>query len=181
MLNKIKTKLQDAYSWVRHYCVRRPYRKISRVIAYIPVAWKAEDWDYRYSLDVFKFQLERQIKWFESDRAMTMSAPERAKEIKTFVKLLEKVYEKDYAIQYLTDIEEIFGKEALDFEFIPTDETGKYFEMKYKYEIEPRYELVRDEISKMKDEGFKTSHAKQDKAHRILWKYLEHHISSWWD
>ena len=53
------------------YWFKRKYRQIQRVIDFLPIIWNGFDFDYRYSVELFKKSLERQAKFLESDRAMT--------------------------------------------------------------------------------------------------------------
>ena len=49
------------------YFFKRKYRQIERVIDYLPIIWRGFDFDYQYSLELFKKQLERQAKFFDSN------------------------------------------------------------------------------------------------------------------
>ena len=53
-------KLENMWNSIT-YWFRRKYRQIKNVINWIPVVWNQFDFDYRYSLDVFKHQLMKQI------------------------------------------------------------------------------------------------------------------------
>ena len=39
--------------------VKRFFRKLKRVWDFIPIIWKGDDYDYQYSIDLFKYQLDR--------------------------------------------------------------------------------------------------------------------------
>ena len=52
--------------------IKRKIQQIKNILKWIPVIWRTFDWDYRYSLDVFKFQLQNQINFLESDRAYSI-------------------------------------------------------------------------------------------------------------
>ena len=70
------------------YWVKRKIQQIKRVIDFFPLIWNGFDFDYRYALDLFKKQLERQVKFMESDRAMTLDAKNNAQKIKTAIRLM---------------------------------------------------------------------------------------------
>ena len=142
--------------------------------------------DYKYSLEVFKFQLLKQAEFFESDRAMTLSAKDKAKRIRTILKLMDKVYEEDYAMEYFDILKEMYGDDVLEVSFVDLNETSfndfsvkdeKLYKMKYKYESWDNAE----EISQINDELFVMCHEKQERAHKILWKMIEKDIRSFWD
>ena len=159
------------------YWFRRKVDQIKRVIDFLPIIWKGYDFDYRYSIDLFKHSLKRQADFMESDYAHTMSAPRHAKEIRTFIKLLDKVYEEEYAMEYHDKMEELYGKHTFDFVEIDTkDENGDPY-----YTLESSYENQTEETNEVETKLLRESIKKQNKAHRILWSYLEHKIQGWWD
>ena len=41
------------------YPIRRKYQQIKRVIDFLPIIWNGFDFDYTYSIQLFKKQLER--------------------------------------------------------------------------------------------------------------------------
>jgi hypothetical protein len=51
----------------------------------------------------------------ESDKAMTVDANVRAKRIRTAIKLLNKVYDDEYGLEYMDTIEKLYGKTHYDF------------------------------------------------------------------
>ena len=165
------------------YWFKRKYRQIKRVLDYLPIIWKGYDFDYRYATELFTHQLGRMADHFESDRAMTLCAGDKAKRIRTAIKLMNKVYEEEYGMEYLDTIELYYGKET--HEFIETDEVSKRSGEKY-FTVKITNELAVDEqhqkeISEVRHQLFLLSNEKQKKAHGILWKFIEHNIQRWWD
>jgi len=168
------------------YWVKRKIWQIKNVFRWLPIIWKQYDFDYNYSLEVFKFQLQKQAEFLESDRAVTLCAKDKAKRIRTVIKLMDKVYEDDYSMEYVDKLKELYGKDVLEVSFVETDDTTfndfsgkteKLFSMRYKYET---WDNV-DEIKKVKEQLIKGSHDKQMRAHKILWSLIEKDIRDWWD
>jgi hypothetical protein len=168
------------------YWFKRKYRQIRNVFRWLPVIWRQYDFDYQYSLEVFKFQLQKQAEFFESDRAVTRSAKDKAKRIRTILKLMDKVYEEDYAMEYVDILKEMYGDDVLEVSFVELNETSfndfsgkteKLFSMRYKYETWDNAE----EISQIKDELFVMCYEKQERAHKILWKMIEKDIRNFRD
>ena len=164
------------------YWFKRKYRQIQRVIDFLPMIWKGFDFDYRYSIELFKKQLERQAKHLESERAHTLSAPINAQKIRTAIRLMDKVYDEDYALEYFDIIEKKYGKSKMD--FIKSGEVDKkgdpYYTMEESFETnytEVELSLIEDEKHSLHIE----CRAKQKRAHRLLWSYIEHNILQWWD
>lgn len=159
------------------YFFKRKYRQIERVIDYLPVIWKGFDFDYQYSLEMFKKQLERQAKFFDSNYAYNSAAKTNAQKIRTAIRLMDKVYGDEYEMEWIFKFEKQFGSKALDWEFEDTgDGTGSSF-ITNKYE---KWDNVK-EVRKVKKQLIKESRAKQQKAEKLLWEFIGHNIRYWWD
>jgi hypothetical protein len=160
------------------YFFRRKYQQIQRVIDFLPIIWNGFDFDYNYSIELFKKQLERQAKFLESDRAYTSDAKNTASRIRTAIQLMGKVYDDAYEMEWIGKIEEQFGKEALEWEFEDTgDGTGSSF-ITNKYEKWDNAE----EIKLVKRELDKTIASKNKREQRNYFgKFIEHNIRYWWD
>lgn len=159
------------------YFFKRKYRQIQRVIDFLPMIWKGFDFDYMYAIDLFKKQLERLADELESERANTLRAPIKAQKIRTAIRLMDKVYEQEYDMEWMDKLHEMYGVDILDFEMVDTGRgDGSQF-LKYKYE---KLENA-DEITKMKRKLFKESAEKQKRAHKLLWDFIEHNVLYWWD
>ena len=170
MFDKIKDFLRS---------IRRFFNKIKRVIDFIPIVWSGYDWDYNYAIDLFKYQLSRMSKHLESDDAHTVNAKEDAMRIRTAIKLMDRVFDDYYSMEYLDYLEEKYGK--INYKFEPSEHEG-LFEIKTYYGEEGKYS--KEEMKKIKEEESKLffeSMKKQEKAERILWKLINHNIRGWWD
>ena len=159
------------------YFFERKYRQIERVIDFLPVIWKGFDFDYTYSIQLFKKQLERQAKYFESGKSYSERADQNVSRIRTAIRLMDKVYDDEYEMEWIDKFEEQFGKEALDWEFEDTgDGTGSSF-ITQKYQNWDNAE----EIRKVKTKLVKQSREKQKRAEELLWKFIGRNIRYWWD
>jgi len=168
------------------YFIKRKIWQIKNVFRWLPIIWKQYDFDYNYSLEVFKFQLQKQAEFLESDRAVTLCAKDKAKRIRTVIKLMDKVYDDEYGMEYQDILKEMYGEDVLEVSFVETGDTTfndfsgkteKLFSVRYKYETWDNAE----EISQIKDELFQMSKEKQNRAHKILWSMIEKDIQTWWD
>ena len=121
------------------YWVKRKIQQIKRVIDFLPLIWSGFDFDFSYSLDLFKKQLERTASFLESDKAYTLSAKTNAQKIRTALRLMDIVYDEKYVDEFLDS-----------------------------YDGNDR-------------EGFKRVIEKQNRAHKLLWDFIEHNIQRWWD
>ena len=162
--------------------IKRLIYRVKRVIEFIPVIWKGYDFDYHSSIELFKYQLKRTAEYLESDKAKTLEAKTNATKIWTAVELMEKVYDEDYAVEYFDIIRKKYGKS--NFSFVETGEFDKkgdpYYTMEESYEnnyTEAELQLISDEKTALHFKG----RAKQKRAHKLLWSFIEHNILNWWD
>jgi len=164
------------------FIVKRFFRRVKRVMDFIPMIWKGYDFDYRYAIELFQHQLKRTADHLESDRAMTMNAKIRAKRIRTAVELLQKVYDGEYGCEYQDKLKEIYGEKVLDWEFVELDEKSDYdgeplYELKWEYEKWDNAEEVKETKKKL----YQESQEKQKQAEELVWKFISHNIRGWWD
>ena len=161
------------------YFFKRKYRQIKNVIKWLPVIWKQYDFDYHYSLEVFKFQLLKQADFMESDKSYGVNSYIDAQKIRMVVRLMEKVYNEDYACEYQDKIKQKYGEDVLDFHLIEDDNQRRL--LYYKYEYDEKYQEQSDQIRDDYNKLFKQSQYKQERAHKLLWKLIEFYIRRWWD
>ena len=159
------------------YWVKRKIQQIKRVIDFLPLIWNGFDFDYRYSIELFRKQLERQAKFMESDRAMTLSAKQNASKIRTAIRLMDKVYDGEYGCQYQDQLKEIYGDKVLDWWFEDAGREDGSSYIRFEYE---KWDNA-DEVKEVKKRLYQESQEKQKRAHKLLWDFIEHNIKYWWD
>ena len=164
------------------YWIKRKIRQIKRVIDFLPIIWNGFDFDYRYSIELFRKQLERQAKFLESDRAMTLSAKTNAQKIRTAIKLMDRVYDDYYGTEYQSKIDKLYG--TTHYDFVETDKLDKWGEPHYVIKLWNENavdEKHQQEINEVRHQMMLDSRDKQRKAHKLLWDFIEHNIQKWWD
>ena len=164
-----------------NYWTRRKWRQIKNVIGWIPVVWKQFDFDYHYSLEVFKHQLLKQAKLMESDKAYSVDSNIQAQKIRMVVRLMDKVYNEEYACEYQQKLKDKYGEDVDEMVFEEIPDKPEYSSMKLKYDIDEKYVELRDEIKENSKKWVKESQDKQERAHKLLWKLIEFYIRRWWD
>ena len=164
-----------------NYWPRRKWRQIKNVIGWIPVVWKQFDFDYRYSIEVFKHQILKQAKFMESDKAYGVNSHIDAQKIRMVVRLMDKVYDEEYACEYQQKLKDTYGEDVDEWVFHDSVDLDDYHEIVWKFEEDKKYESLREEIRENKDKWFKESQDKQERAHKLLWKLIEFYIRGWWD
>jgi len=141
---------------------KRKYQQIQRVIDFLPMIWNGFDFDYSYALKLFKKQLERQAKFLESDKALKLSAKHNASRIRTAIRLMDKVYDEEYGMECEEHIEKLYGMTC------------------YRNELAVD-EKHQEEIDEVIHQMMLLSRDRQDRAHKLLWDFIEHNITKWWD
>jgi len=159
------------------YFFKRKIKQIKNIFRWIPVLWNNFDFDYRYSLDVFKFQLLNQAKHMESDKSVTLNVGQYAKRIRTIVKLMDLVYDEYYACEYQDKLKNKYGEDVQEWIFEDSGRGDGSSRIRQNYEFWDN----KDEVQKEHDIWFKESQLKQEKAHKLLWKLIEHNIRNFWD
>ena len=164
------------------YWFRRKYSQIKRVLDFLPLIWKAYDWDYHYAVELFQHQLKRMANFLESDKAKTLESKVAAARIKTAIELMSKVYDEEYGTEYINDIEKLYGKTKYEFvELEDKDEKGDpYYEMVHSNELAVDKKHQK-EIDEVRHQMFLVAKDKQKRAHKLLWDFVEHNIQRWWD
>lgn len=159
------------------YMMKRFLRRVRRVIDFIPIIWNGEDYDYRYATEIFSYQLKRTAEFLESNKAYTVSAKASASRIRTAVELLGKVYNEEYACEYQDKMKELYGENVLNWVFIDTGDGDGSSYLRYEFEKWDNAE----EVQRMMNKLFSESHKKQERAHKLVWKFIGHNIRHWWD
>jgi hypothetical protein len=159
------------------YKIKQFFRNIKRVIDFLPLIWKHRDYDYRHSINLFKYSLQRQADFFETDKTYSANAKQYASRIRTAIRLMDKVYEEEYGLAYIDLIDGLYGK--TNFSFVKVEGTD-YFSLELKNEraIDDEHQK---EIEEVRREMMLHCHEKQERAHRILWRFIEHNIRNFWD
>jgi hypothetical protein len=195
-------KIKDIYWSKIGYKVRGFFTSVGNLIKWFPVIWKDRDWDDHYIFEVFKFKLEKQAKYIKEKGFHTNSDLD-AKRMMLCVKLMKKVQEEFYVMEYM-------DYEDKDFFFVPTGDDiedvlgGYYMETRLKKEnlndFFKKYPLVykkivtdkKYHIFKMDNEDLTSYEVKSrialnigrynhERARKLLFKILSENIESWWN
>lgn len=164
--------------------IKEFFARIKRTLEWLPIVWSLNDWDYSYSLKVFRFQLERQKKFMESDKAVIADRKQVASRIGTALRLMDKVYEDEYATEWVDKVEDRFGENTLETVFLELDDIDpgkeRLYTMKWAFE---KYDdpMLIDEIEFFMSQEVEKARQKQKKAERLLWDFIHWNIRNWWD
>lgn len=161
--------------------IRRFFKQIRRVVEFLPIVWKGRDFDYRYALDLFQFQLKRLEKEINTNRNFA-GHKNTTNRINTAIELIDKVYDGDYELEGINKFEELYGKTK--FEFKEIDEVDSNGEKFYEIELKNPIGLIgvtNDELCTIRDQMIREAREKHIRAEDILWRFISHNITGWWD
>ena len=152
------------------------FKQLKRSLGYFRASWGGYDWDYNYSINMFKYSLTRLQKHIDSNSHF-IESKQSARRLKTIIDLMKKVYDDRYALEYQGKMKALYGEDVLDFWFEDTGRGNGTSYLRFEYEKWDNEE----EIDKMYSKLIAESRFKQDKAHKLLWKLVEHNIRKMWD
>ena len=75
------------------------FRRLKRGWDFLPIIWKGYDFDYWYSIELFRYQLERTANQIEKSDII-VDAPHVVSRMRTAVKLMDRVY-NDYYLEQI--------------------------------------------------------------------------------
>jgi hypothetical protein len=144
-------------------------RKIKNIIKWLPILWQQDNTKYTYSVSLFKEQLINMANEFEIKGYLY-----GYHRIETIIKLMDKVYNYEYANEYYTTLARPYGDFTKSFEKQPNGTIKMTVNWKREY---TESELAQLQIIHQK--SFELSAEKQKRAHKLLWELIEHNIQKW--
>jgi len=168
-------------------------RGIKNLWQWFPVIWKDRDWDDHYIFEVLKFKIHKQAKYI-GDRDIHTRAKRDAEIMRLVTKLIKLNQDEFYNMEYM-------DYHKTEYDFIPTDETKKWFTMEdeliyenfddYFKKYPRQYKRVMSgEINRykrpVKDKDKKLiameiAHENQERCHKLLFDILSNNIRRWWN
>ena len=188
-LNKIKTmkeRLNSIALWWkfegRYYHINF-INGIKNLWNWFPTIWKDRDWDQTFIYEVLIHKLEKQAKYI-GDRDWHTRA-QRDAELMLLCARLARIQQEDlYMMEYMEYLDQ-------DIEFIPTDETKKWFTMEstttrddladYFIKYKRQYELIDKTDKDTHHIAIEIARNNQERSRKLLFKIMEENISGWWD
>jgi hypothetical protein len=154
------------------------FRKLKRLIQYIPVIWKTDDYDYGYSIEMFRYQLERTGKFIKKSGHLENSDLV-ALQIKRACELIDNGYQGGYVEQAEAEFERQYGKSEIVFkEFTEGGEDEYLLDIVWDSAEDAEHNK---EINKFYDAHMYAAYKKADRAKKLTWQYIHKNIETWWD
>lgn len=167
---------------------------VKNIIYWFPVIWKDRDWDGHYIFEILQHKLVAQANYI-GKRDFHTRAQLDAKRMRLCVKLIKKVQEEDYTMEYMdyakdrvwfTPCEDRPGSSQYNSEEVweKYDEYFKKYPLVYKKVMKGEGVFTlngRDESDMKRVIAMNIAHLNHDRARKLLFKIMEENIEGWWD
>jgi hypothetical protein len=168
-------------------------RGIKNLFRWLPTIWKDRDWDSYYIYEIIRVKLEHQAKYI-GDRDFHTRAKTDVEKMRLVSKLIKLQQDDFYDMEYM-------DYHNTKYDFIPTDETEKWFTMEdtlisenfddYFKKYPRQYKRVMSgEINRYgrpiedkdkKEIAMEIANENQDRCRKLIFKIMESEIERWWD
>jgi len=148
------------------------FRRIKRVISFLPIIWKGYDFDYIHAVNLFHYQLQRTANYLDSDKAYSVSGKKNARRLRTILELMKKVYDEEYRMEHFDQMKKMWGDFDWEWE---NNNNGSYTYkgIKWKFAHTPEQQ---EEAEKQYSELALKAEQKHQRAKKLLWKLIEHNL-----
>lgn len=180
-----------------YYEIKGIPRRLKRLLEYIPVIWKNEDWDSIYIYDLLKYKLSRTKKALANGILPSVNLENYLNDISECERLIDNITNDNYEEKYLQEHEAKWGKAINISEKFPTltwiekiklwyqvhiqkiPENYRVVEYLIKYEKETpeNSSLIKSEFI----EAINKAQADEEADKEKLFKILKEHLDEWWD
>jgi hypothetical protein len=153
------------------------WRRIKRLVDYIPIIWKGYDFDYAYALELFLFQLERTANQIETNGHLVNSDWVVGR-IRTAIKLANLGFNEGYSQEVHDRFEKDYGPSKII--------TNEYEDSEDLFEITIWYEKAKfsqqnEQIHEDLHEELAYAYIKEERARELFFKILQKDLRTWWD
>jgi hypothetical protein len=168
-------------------------RGVKNLWRWFPTIWKDRDWDGHYIYELIRVKLEHQAKYI-GERDFYTEAVRDAERMRLVARLIKLQQDETYAMEYMDYY-------VTNFEFVPTDETEKWFTMKDELvsdnleEYIKKYPLQHKRVLAGKVDRYRRpierkdrkliameiAHENQERCKRLIFSIMNDHIERWWD
>lgn len=169
MLNSVKSDIV--------YPFKRFYRFVVKMFKYGKLLWFDFEFDWTYLLKILQFKMRLMADNFDKN-GITVSAPEKAKELRLCVALIDRILKDEYADMQLEKLKEEYGEVKWDCR--ETDNPKLHSLHIYRErapEGTPEYEDERKRFRKIMDDA----EAQKNRDIEYLFDTMKKRIQGWWD
>lgn len=151
-------------------------KKLLKIIKWIPILWKDEDWDHSYFIAIMRFKLERMFEFFNSSRSVTNWNTHKSelKALRICIEILKRK-ENDFYFNTFSKLIDTGVK------FIPINDPVIKNQLSDEdiYMIDPKWEISSN--MPLYEKKSNLANAAEKDRNKLLYKLLEVYVESWWD
>ena len=189
----LRRKIDHVSIWWDHegrYTLRNFKVGVKNLRYWLPVIWKDRNWDQQYIFTILQHKLKAQAEYIGS-RDIHTRAKRDAEVMMTCVRLIERIQDEFYAMEYMEYEKVKHWFEPAEKEGYTTWESRQLGENFNDYFA--KYPLVYKRV--LNDEGWlkieddkdkhriasNIAHINHNRARKLLFKIMEQNIEGWWD
>ena len=168
-------------------------RGVKNLWRWFPTIWKDRDWDDSYIFEIIRVKLEHQANYI-GGRGIHVSANRDAEKMRLVAKLIQLQKDDFYSMEYM-------DYHNTEYDFVPTDETEKWFRMEdtlisenfddffkkyprqYKKVLSGELNLYGKEVDETDKQriAMEIAHENQERCRKLIFKIMSDEILHWWD
>ena len=168
-------------------------RGIKNLWRWFPTIWKDRDWDDHFIFEILRVKLQHQANYI-GGRGIHTRAKRDAEKMRLVAKLIKLQQDEFYGMEYM-------DYHDTKFDFIPTDETKRWFRMEdtlisenfddyfkkyprqYKRVLSGEINRYRKEVDETDKQriAMEIAHENQNRCKNLIFKIMENDIEGWWD
>jgi len=190
----LRRKIDHVSMWWNHdgrYLGKEFIRGIKSIRYWLPIIWKDRSWDYSYIFTILSHKLKAQSTYIRG-RGIHVSAERDAEVMMTCVRLIEKIQDGWYSMEYMDyhkakhwfepveDKEGYSTWESKELEENFDDYFAKY-PLIYKRVINGEGVFKLEGTDDKQRIAMNIAHINHDRARKLLFKIMEQNIEGWWD
>jgi hypothetical protein len=166
---------------------------IKNLWKWLHTIWKDRDWDDHFIFELIRVKLQKQAKYI-SIKDRHVSAKRDVEKMILVSKLIKLQQDEFYGMEYM-------DYHDTKYDFVPTDETKKWFRMEdtlvsenfqdyfdkyprqYKRVMSGEINRYRRSVEEKDDKmiAMEIAHGNQERCKRLIFKIMESEIEKWWD
>jgi len=190
----LRRKLDSVSFWWTHdgrYLAKEFIRGLKSIKYWLPIIWKDRNWDSSYIFTILSHKLKAQSKYI-GERDIHTSAKRDAELMMTCVRLIEKIQDEFYAMEYMEYEKVKHWFEPVEdkpgYSTWESRQLGENFKDYFaKYPLVYKRVLNGEGWLKIEDDKDKhriasnIAHINHERARKLLFKIMEQNIERWWD
>jgi len=166
-----------------YYAIRRFFRRVKKLIEFMPVVWRHEDWDHSFVMEFNAYLFKRLYKGVYTE-GHHLYRPSEARKLQTVIELCKRLSnDHDYTDAHYDAFRKKYGKDQDEFadhleEVVMDGVKRTLYSDPVKKRLTPeQYEAYKKEMTQL--------HKLEDYLYQqdmdLLFKILKKNMKKWWD